>query len=195
MSVFEEMECQNHANCGDYCETEREREMVLCEDCLDSFDQRQADLAELKKLRVEVTRMREVLTEADDYLAGNNLNSIDSGSALHKTMRDTLSGTAPAEPVNPYDRPGHDALWHWFAGSRSSYAVLPRVMMHDMPDAWQADMARLMDAWDDTWINQPNIGCRVQITDADGKLMKTPDWMLNYRHPNCAQLAMMRKKS
>ncbi len=52
-----EMECQNHANCGDYCETEREREMVLCEDCLDSFDQRQADLAELKALRTANQRL------------------------------------------------------------------------------------------------------------------------------------------
>jgi reverse gyrase len=56
MSAFEDMECQNHANCGDYCETEREREMVLCEDCLDSFDQRQADLAELTRLREQLER-------------------------------------------------------------------------------------------------------------------------------------------
>jgi len=57
MSAFEPMECQNHANCGDYCETEREREMVLCGDCLDSFDQRQADLAELKTLRTANQRL------------------------------------------------------------------------------------------------------------------------------------------
>jgi reverse gyrase len=76
MSAFEPMECQNHANCGDYCETEREREMVLCEDCLDSFDQRQADLAELKTIRTanqrlegEVKALREALEqiEKDDW--------------------------------------------------------------------------------------------------------------------------------
>lgn len=61
--LLEDLECQNHANCGDYCETEREREMVLCEDCLDSFDQRQSDLAEIKSLRATNQRLREALTE------------------------------------------------------------------------------------------------------------------------------------
>lgn len=90
------------------------------------------------------------------------------------------------------DRPGYDALWLWFSLSRSSYAVLPRVMMHDMPDAWQAAFARLMDEWDETWIKQPNIGARVQITDSDGKLIGTPGWLLNYRHPDRDQLDRMR---
>lgn len=90
------------------------------------------------------------------------------------------------------DRPGYDALWLWFSMSRSSYAVLPRVMMHDMPDAWQAAFARLMDEWDETWINQPDYGTRVQLTDLDGKLIGTPGWLLNYRHPDREQLDRMR---
>ncbi|WP_339521822.1 hypothetical protein [Pseudomonas sp. EA_35y_Pfl2_R111] len=92
----------------------------------------------------------------------------------------------------PYDRPGFDALWLTFGLSRSAFAVLPRVMMHDMPDAWQADMARLLNEWEATWVNQPNISSRVQIVDADGRFMKTPGWLLNYRHPDREQLAAMR---
>lgn len=92
------------------------------------------------------------------------------------------------------DRPGYDALWLWFGMSRSSYAVLPRVMMHEMPDAWQGDFARLMDQWDETWVNQPNIGTRVRVVDEGGQLIKTPNWMLNYRHPDREQLNSMRKK-
>lgn len=90
------------------------------------------------------------------------------------------------------DRPGYDALWLSFGLSRAAWVTLPRVMMHDMPDAWQADMARLLDEWDSTWVNQPNIGSRVQIVDSDGRLVKTPAWVLNYRHPDLEQLASMR---
>ena len=49
----QELECQNHANCGDYCNKPREREMVLCESCLDSYDQQQAYQEELRTLRAE----------------------------------------------------------------------------------------------------------------------------------------------
>lgn len=34
----EPMECQHHANCGDFCITERERSFALCENCLDAVD-------------------------------------------------------------------------------------------------------------------------------------------------------------
>ena len=89
------------------------------------------------------------------------------------------------------DRPGYDALWLSFGLSRAAWVTLPRVMMHDMPDAWQADMARLLDEWESTWVNQPNIGSRVQIVDSEGRLVKTPAWVLNYRHPDLEQLTSM----
>lgn len=59
-----EIECQNHANCGDYCETPREIEMVLCEDCLDSYDMRERERIELKTLR----ELRAVLKEPEAVL-------------------------------------------------------------------------------------------------------------------------------
>ncbi len=65
MSEQEELECQNHANCGEYCYTQREREMVLCEDCLDSFEQRQRDYKELEVLRTRCADLQSRLDAAE----------------------------------------------------------------------------------------------------------------------------------
>ncbi len=61
-----EIECQNHANCGDYCETPREIAMVLCEDCLDSYDMRERERIELKALREENAELRAALSKQSD---------------------------------------------------------------------------------------------------------------------------------
>ncbi|MBV6277967.1 hypothetical protein KUU37_17615 [Pseudomonas aeruginosa] len=88
---------------------------------------------------------------------------------------------------------GYDQLWAWFGLSRSAYAVLPRVMMHAMPDDWQRRFAELMDEWDDHWPNQPDINARVHITQ-NGLYISTPKWLLDYRHPDHNQLNAMRGK-
>ncbi len=88
---------------------------------------------------------------------------------------------------------GYDQLWGWFGLSRSAYAVLPRVMMHAMPDDWQARFAELMDEWDDRWPNQPDITAHVQIKQ-NNRFISTPPWLLNYRHPDHNQLNAMRGK-
>lgn len=88
---------------------------------------------------------------------------------------------------------GYDQLWGWFGLSRSAYAVLPRVMMHAMPDEWQGRFAELMDEWDDHWPNQPDINARVHITQ-NGLYISTPKWLLDYRHPDHNQLNAMRGK-
>ncbi|WP_223717209.1 hypothetical protein [Pseudomonas aeruginosa] len=85
---------------------------------------------------------------------------------------------------------GYDQLWAWFGLSRSAYAVLPRVMMHAMPDDWQRRFAELMDEWDDHWPNQPDINARVHITQ-NGLYISTPKWLLDYRHPDHNQLNAM----
>ena len=79
---------------------------------------------------------------------------------------------------------GYEKLWGYFGLSRASWLTMPRVMMHDMSDEWQSKMADLLNEWDNTWINQPCIGTRVQITDSSGKLIKTPNYIMNYRHPD-----------
>ncbi len=55
--------------------------------------------------------------------------------------------------------------------------------MHEMPEEWQNKMAALIEEYQDMFPNQPDIGTRVQITDLDGKLIKTPRWITHYRHP------------
>lgn len=87
---------------------------------------------------------------------------------------------------------GHEALWMWFGLSRASWLTIPRVLMHGMPDAWQADMARLLNEYEQAYPNQPDLLSRVQVTDLNGKLVKTPEWLVNYRHPDRGMILAMR---
>lgn len=100
---------------------------------------------------------------------------------------------ALAQPSPVPTTSGYDQLWGWFGLSRSAYAVLPRVMMHAMPDDWQARFAELMDEWDDHWPNQPDITAHVQIKQ-NNRFISTPPWLLNYRYPDHNQLNAMRGK-
>jgi hypothetical protein len=88
---------------------------------------------------------------------------------------------------------GRDALWLWFGLSYASWLTLPRVLMHDMPDEWQAKMAALLNEYDaaHNFDALNGMGTRVQMVKS-GKLVKTPEWLINYRHPNRAMVAMCR---
>lgn len=79
--------------------------------------------------------------------------------------------------------PGHEALWNWFGLSRASWLAMPRVLMHEMPDEWQAKMAELLHEWDATWDTDDCPTPRVQA-EVDGQLAKWPEWLLQYRHPD-----------
>ncbi|QFH71486.1 hypothetical protein FR762_17975 [Enterobacter sp. E76] len=77
-------------------------------------------------------------------------------------------------------------LQAWFGLSYAAFVVMPRVAMMQMPEEWQEKMAELLNQYDET-INTSAFGvkgCRVNATDASGKLMKMPDELLNYRHPS-----------
>lgn len=78
-------------------------------------------------------------------------------------------------------RPGCDALWGWFGLSRASWLVLPRVLMHDMPDDWQARMAVLLEEFDAVYRNVPLYDVQVQLKRG-GRYVPMPDW-ISYRHP------------
>jgi hypothetical protein len=79
---------------------------------------------------------------------------------------------------------GYDNLWGWFGLSYSSFLTMPRVLMHEMPDEWQSKMAGLLEEYDETFRHWPSgMGTRVQVT-INGKMVKTPEWLINYRHPN-----------
>lgn len=89
------------------------------------------------------------------------------------------------------ERSGHDALWLWFGLSRAGWLTLPRVMMHEMPDEWQAKMAELLNEWDETWKNQPDIVIEVRAKRS-GKLIPVPKFLCNYRHPDRTQIDKLR---
>ncbi|HBO1801857.1 TPA: hypothetical protein L4G17_001035 [Pseudomonas aeruginosa] len=110
-----------------------------------------------------------------------------------KDLKRDLKRAALAQPSPAPTASGYDQLWAWFGLSRCAYAVLPRVMMHAMPDDWQRRFAELMDEWDDHWPNQPDITAHVQIKQ-NNRFISTPPWLLNYRHPDHNQLNAMRGK-
>jgi len=98
----------------------------------------------------------------------------------------------PTEAAPAPARPGYDDLWLWFGLSRASFLVLPRVLMHEMPDEWQSEMAALLREYRDAFPALPEIGTRVQCTTLDGKLRSFPDWMLDYRHPDKTEISRAR---
>ncbi len=86
--------------------------------------------------------------------------------------------------------PGHEALWNWFSLSYASWLTLPRAMMHEMPDDWQARMAALLSEWDEAWTKVPDdVALDTCVsTKEGGRFKKTPRILLNYRHPDRATI-------
>lgn len=87
--------------------------------------------------------------------------------------------------------PGHDALWNWFGLSRAAFLTLPRVLMHEMPDEWQRQMASLLEQYNAAFTRLPNIGCTVRATRG-GKLVEMPEVYTNYRHPDREEIEGLR---
>lgn len=74
-------------------------------------------------------------------------------------------------------------LSRWFGLSYASFLTLPRVLMEDMPDEWQAKMAELLNEYDAAYSNQPDLEPFVQFRRGN-RFVKAPEWILNYRRPN-----------
>lgn len=89
---------------------------------------------------------------------------------------------------------GYEKLWSWFGLSYASFLTLPRVLMHEMSDEWQGKMADLLNEYDETFPNQPDIGTTVRATK-NGKLVEMPEWLKNYRHPDMAEIKKMKGKT
>lgn len=154
--------------------------------------------AEMHRQRYENTNRPDSLTaEAEHHrrlwetASAMAANHLDYAAGFEEMARAALAQPSPAQGVQ--ENSGYDQLWAWFGLSRSAYAVLPRVMMHAMPDDWQRRFAELMDKWDDHWPNQPDITAHVQIKQ-NNRFISTPPWLLNYRHPDHNQLNAMRGK-
>lgn len=87
-------------------------------------------------------------------------------------------GRAPA-------RTGNNALEEWFSLSYASWLTLPRILMADMPDKWQAQMARLLTEFTHEY-PELDLYTLVQLTAGENrKFIATPDWLTRqgYRHP------------
>jgi len=87
---------------------------------------------------------------------------------------------------------GYSRLWGWFSLSYASWLTLPRVFMHEMPDEWQGDMARLLDEFHETFPEMPFDENRVQLM-SEGRLVKTPPSLINYRYPDAEMIEAARQ--
>lgn len=80
---------------------------------------------------------------------------------------------------------GYHELWGWFGLSYASFLVMPRVLMHEMPDEWQAKMAELLHQYDEaTDTSSACFTTTVTAKDRDGKFQKLPEDLVQYRHPD-----------
>lgn len=85
---------------------------------------------------------------------------------------------------------GYSDLWGWFGLTRAAFAVLPRVLMHEMPDDWQAKMVALLHEFDDAF---PRAGIDTRVLKVEqGRIVKWPRWFLNYRYPEMNEIEKLR---
>lgn len=84
-------------------------------------------------------------------------------------------------------------LWTWFGLSYTSFLVLPRVLMHEMPIEWQDKMAALLHEYDETF--DTSSVCHsviVSAKDKNNRFMKMPKHLLNYRRPDMDEIKKLR---
>lgn len=86
---------------------------------------------------------------------------------------------------------GYRKLWGWFGLSYGRFIALPRILMHEMPDDWQGRMADLLEEFNDEF---PGFDEQFRVLRTkQNKLVKWPDWFLNYRYPDHAEIEKLRK--
>lgn len=87
-----------------------------------------------------------------------------------------------------------DPIHIWFGLTYASWLTLPRVLMQEMPYEWQEKMVALLNEIDEEF---PNGRCGTTRVNQvkDGKLVKTPDWLINYRHVDHEEIEKCRKIS
>lgn len=80
--------------------------------------------------------------------------------------------------------------------SYASFLVLPRVLMHEMPDEWQRRMAALLEEFDEEFpglAGGPGFTVRA-VSLEDGRLVPMPSELTNYRHPQRMEIDFLRGK-
>lgn len=105
---------------------------------------------------------------------------------------DTTNSTSETPADQTYDY--RTDLAAYFGLSYASWLTLPRVLMEAMPKDWQSRIAVLLHEYDDAVKNPPDLGTTVRVT-VNGKLVETPAWLINYRHPDHEMIARVMEKS
>lgn len=95
----------------------------------------------------------------------------------------------------PY-RGGYDRLWGWFGLSYASFIVIPRILAHEMPNDWQARMAKLLEEYDEAFpgVYSEEMPSPMVTARKRRSFCKWPDWLLNYRYPDHAQIERLRRR-
>jgi hypothetical protein len=88
-------------------------------------------------------------------------------------------GLAIFNPRNQSEGPIHQ----FFGLTYSSYLVLPRLLLQEMPLEWQQQLVDLLDKLNDTGISTPVYA--VQRRDNQGRMIKDEPWS-RYRHGTVA---------
>ena len=133
--------------------------------------------------------------ELEQALAGM-LFAFDDGVGLEwsEYLLDFARKLTPAKEFTPIpegESPEYDHrrdLQAYFGLSYASWLTIPRVLMQAMPAAWQSRIAELLNEYDDAIKIPPDYGTTVRTT-VNGKIVKTPEWMTNYRHPDRTMIA------
>ena len=87
--------------------------------------------------------------------------------------------------------PGYDALWLWFGIGRAGWLTIPRALLHEMPDEWQGKLAELLNEYEQTFPNQPDVSTQVMIRKGN-RFTSEYAWLNNYRHPSREKINSMR---
>lgn len=154
---------------------------------------------EIKETRDDGTpyRVGKVTFSAEGYhdetVLGALADILSRSREFHFTADTVLIKGEPKASAGLAARGSSSALQCWFELSYASWLTLPRVLMEAMPVEWQDRMAALLNEYREAFPNQPDIGTRVQVT-RDGKLIPTPDWLINYRRPNRAEIDELRAR-
>lgn len=143
--------------------------------------------------------MNEVEDEQEQRLANQQalLAKVINSGALSDDQHEELE-TDICEVLRPAAQSaelmkGKDLLWTWFGLSYAAWLTLPRVLMHEMPDAWQGRMADLLIEWDQAW-NTGHLPGAIVNARKGNKLTKWPEWLLNYRNPDASEIESVKVK-
>lgn len=157
--------------------------------------QRDHWIEKCRGVKQRLTFAEQRVNDLEHALAGM-LFAFDDGVGLawSESLLDFARMLIPAKEFTPttegesleYDH--RRDLQAYFGLSYASWLTIPRVLMQAMPAVWQSRIAELLNEYDDAIKNPPDYGTTVRTT-VNGKIVKTPEWMTNYRHPDRTMIA------